>query len=1133
MTTPTPLASDDTMASPPSAPIGRGREPIPGYVLMERIGAGGYGEVWKAEAPGGLPKAVKFVYGTLDEAAALRELQALEQIKKVHHPLLLSLERIEIVDGYLVVVSELADSSLKDRFDAYRESGLDGIPRDELLRYLSDAADALDYLYEEHSLQHLDIKPENLLLLGKRVKIADFGLVRDVRMPSDSHGGGLTPLYSSPEVLRGEPSRASDQYSLAIVYQQVLTGELPFAGRTSAQLAAQHHHCKPVLKPLPQPDQAIVARALSKEPSKRFPGCRVLVDNLLRAGIYGSASPQSKTSARTKLNSKTASSAVLGDPRDVRALAKTIPFALENAVTERLPALDLSEQAVNYRPTVFVGLGNTGAQTLMRLHKRLEENLGDLDRIPCLQMLVVDTDPQSLGQATEAGNTAAVRGRDTLVMPLRRTHEYRPRTEQLLQWLGRRWLYNIPRSLSTGGFRPLGRLALVDHCGKLIERLRNAIAIATDPESLAPSTENAGIPFQGGPPRVFVVASTAGGTGSGAALDVAYVVRELLTEQGASDELVYGILAHSTTHNAEKRDLAIANTYALLTELKHLTRVGGHYPGDAAFGLLASYQRDAMFRHTYLVHLGDDLSGAQYQSGIDALAEYLYLNCAAPACAFFDRSRELSDTDGPTGHVTMRTFAIGKSRRCDDGSLDSEVAELCQATIRHWLGQDGLRNGGSADQEELNQAHELSETAVGTPGADIRGIVAGQVTSLDLKLPTLIEHALGVVQSEFGRDLDGRLRQIVDRVRHANRHTAFSAGQHPFEMIDGLLANSGVDGRRPSPPDGLRGVLTGQTARLLAGKTMAARQWLLGLLEAPDIRLDGAWQAAACFAKQLGELESSASQVVQRLADEIAGLKQQAAEGQPDELLLPYGRLRVYEIAHRCVRDAVRAMRLEITAIAEDFQKLHRTLVDVAARFELPGTSTWNEQEPDTGGPHSAEENKSKPSPRLLNSMDRQMRNRFAGTDDSLHSILTGKLRDPNVLHKALRETARVVLRKRSKEAGERSSGHGASREQDLGDMQAWIDGSTPKLMDCGGAKRMLMVVGDPSEIAPIKQRIERASGDDVTAVACPGSDMLLCCEMERIPLDSIAASLIGGRREYAELASRLHTRIDVDWPQD
>ena len=137
-------------------------------------------------------------------------------------------------------------------------------PREELLDHLRDAADALDYMSERFSLQHLDIKPENLLIVGGRVKVADFGLVKDVQEATISLMGGLTPMYAAPEVFHGHPSLHSDQYSLAIVYQEMLTGTLPFPGRHPGQLAAQHQQIAPRLMSLPPEDRAAVARAGEK-----------------------------------------------------------------------------------------------------------------------------------------------------------------------------------------------------------------------------------------------------------------------------------------------------------------------------------------------------------------------------------------------------------------------------------------------------------------------------------------------------------------------------------------------------------------------------------------------------------------------------------------------------------------------------------------------------------------------------------------------------------------------------------------------------------------------------------------------------------------------------------------------------
>src|SRR5581483_8949095 len=121
-------------------------EPIPGYRLIDRLGGGGFGEVWRAEAPGGLHKAIKFVYGDLQDAGddALRaeqELTALRRVQTVRHPYILSLERYDIIDGQLLIVMELADKNLWDRYKECRAQGLPGIPRDELLGYLEETAE--------------------------------------------------------------------------------------------------------------------------------------------------------------------------------------------------------------------------------------------------------------------------------------------------------------------------------------------------------------------------------------------------------------------------------------------------------------------------------------------------------------------------------------------------------------------------------------------------------------------------------------------------------------------------------------------------------------------------------------------------------------------------------------------------------------------------------------------------------------------------------------------------------------------------------------------------------------------------------------------------------------------------------
>jgi serine/threonine protein kinase len=284
--------------NPEPAQYRAGDEPIPGYRLLEPLGRGGFGEVWKCQAPGGFHKAIKFVRGAqsgLDEAQhwlAQQELQAIELIKNIRHPFILTVERAELQDGTLMIVMELADKSLGDHLQHYQKQGERGVPRAELLGYLTEAAEALDLMNFQHGLQHLDVKPQNLFLVGGHVKVADFGLVNRLpqRKKSDDSSGssqgarGITPRYVAPEILRHRISRRSDQYSLAIVYQELLTGELPFKGRTGRQLFMQHMQAAPDLAGLPDADRGPVARALAKDPEERFASCEDLVRALGRSG---------------------------------------------------------------------------------------------------------------------------------------------------------------------------------------------------------------------------------------------------------------------------------------------------------------------------------------------------------------------------------------------------------------------------------------------------------------------------------------------------------------------------------------------------------------------------------------------------------------------------------------------------------------------------------------------------------------------------------------------------------------------------------------------------------------------------------------------------------------------------------
>ncbi len=259
-----------------------GAEPLPGYRLLLPLGRGGFGEVWKCEAPGGLHKAIKFV--AADGERYRQELSAFEQIKSIRHPFLLGLDRVELTGGELVMVMELADCQLQDRFRVCRNEGLPGIPRHELTGYMEEVGEALDMMGNRYGLQHLDVKPENLFLVAGHAKIGDYGLVRRAqnRVKEDDNRG-FTPRYTAPEVLLGRVDMRSDQYSLALVYCELIAGHFPYTGQSAQQLMLQHLHAAPDLSRIHESDRPAIEKALSKEPSERFQSCQAFVHFLLKA----------------------------------------------------------------------------------------------------------------------------------------------------------------------------------------------------------------------------------------------------------------------------------------------------------------------------------------------------------------------------------------------------------------------------------------------------------------------------------------------------------------------------------------------------------------------------------------------------------------------------------------------------------------------------------------------------------------------------------------------------------------------------------------------------------------------------------------------------------------------------------
>lgn len=503
-----------------------GLEPFPGYTLKEKLGSGGYGEVWSADAPGGLTKAIKFVFGSIDDQRGSSELRSLNRMRRLNHPFLLSIERVEIVESQLVIVTELAQGTLDDRFLEYRKKGYIGIPRERLLRYLSDAADGLDYLCQEHGLQHLDVKPGNLLLVADRVKVADFGLIKNLQSVTQSARNGLTPTYAAPEMFDGRPSPSSDQYSLAIAYIELLSGNLPFRGRTCAQLANEHLNKAPNLESIPLIERPVVARALSKKPNMRFGSCREFMQALQDCRLESKNKP-TKFVRRIGANDGGrigGGKALRSSAEDAKAhetqsiqpqpVKPSRPTAKPIRLLAPLPPLAPKESS-GQEKVLYIGLGGSGGLAIQLLRMRYAMVGSKSPSKNEMRALYFDTDGDSVDQLTSMHIAQAIPHDDTMTMRLNSSQYFRQNPSPDLQRVSRRWIFNIPRSQKTEGVRPLGMLAFLDNAKAIYERIAQAIE-----ELFHADTSNSKL-------KVYLMASAHGGTGGAIVTEMGYLIRQI------------------------------------------------------------------------------------------------------------------------------------------------------------------------------------------------------------------------------------------------------------------------------------------------------------------------------------------------------------------------------------------------------------------------------------------------------------------------------------------------------------------------------------------------------------------------------------------------------------------------------
>jgi serine/threonine protein kinase len=277
-----------------------GAKPVPGYTLTNRLGAGAFSVVWEARHESGSKLAFKFLdCRKLSPASIAGEVKLLRSLTGLNHPHILPLTGVHSWGKYLILMMELADGSLEDLHRTYRGKTDDDVPPDHAIELLEQAAQALDFLgtaklttaMGSRGLQHCDIKPSNLLLVGHRLKVADFGLCAGSGWHTHTGWKGTHP-FAAPELFNGAAVPGTDQYALAVTYCKVVMGERPFFKHGGEDRPPSGGPID--LTKLREKEFPVISRALHPYPSSRWPSCEAFVQALRAAN----AAPRKAESVR-------------------------------------------------------------------------------------------------------------------------------------------------------------------------------------------------------------------------------------------------------------------------------------------------------------------------------------------------------------------------------------------------------------------------------------------------------------------------------------------------------------------------------------------------------------------------------------------------------------------------------------------------------------------------------------------------------------------------------------------------------------------------------------------------------------------------------------------------------------------
>jgi serine/threonine-protein kinase len=360
-------------------------EKIGRYQVLGEIGRGAMGVVYRAQDPAiGRVIAIKTIrlsdLSDEGERERLRDrlFREAQSAGILSHPNIVTIYDIAEEKGLAFIFMELVNGPSLEKILA------DGAPENQdFLNILKQTASALDYAHKK-GIVHRDIKPANIMIHEDgQAKITDFGVAKIISQQMTQAGAMMgTPNYMSPEQVQGHPvDGRADQFSLAVIAYEVLTGEKPFAGDYLPTLLYKIVREEPIAPQRMNPTltvqvDMVLRRALAKTPEERYATCTEFI-NALSFALGNSAGwrPMSRGASQslpTVTDVKAAREEEAGEPAAAGAMAGGFGAGATTRVREENERNPLVRSLV----WVLVGIGIVGL-ALLGAQKFLFDNGGD------------------------------------------------------------------------------------------------------------------------------------------------------------------------------------------------------------------------------------------------------------------------------------------------------------------------------------------------------------------------------------------------------------------------------------------------------------------------------------------------------------------------------------------------------------------------------------------------------------------------------------------------------------------------------------------------------------------------------------------------------------------------------------